>query len=253
MISDIQSVEKRANPFAKQILIFGTTGVVLILLIYVTPLLSPLQIPAAFLLPVYLTYMIFLAIFLYRTINSSLPIIPFLIGFLFVACGTAFDGISTLLMSPTLTLEANPVARSLLDSGFSVNFVIIYGIASQAAYVIFVSVLWAAFLKHKDVLITLTKSRNEKSILGFIKAATGGAHLSWRQYLLPLSLGELPASYYIVWIVSVCFVGGNFYRWYLGFNWLGLLSLPLVLVISISMAIPSVGYVIWLWMEFKNT
>lgn len=253
MIADIQAIEKRTNPYAKQILISGTIGIVFILLVYFTPSLYAFQVPMAFLLPIYLVYGIGLATLIYQTVNTPLPIGPFLIGLLFVAGGAAFDGIATLVKSPTLTLEANPVARSLLDFGFSANLVIIYGIFSQIAFVAFVCILWAAFLKHKDTFLSLVKSKKEQSGLGFIKAAMGGAHLSWRQFFLPYSISEFPTSYYLVWLLPVLFVGGSLYRWYLGFNWLGLLSLSAVLVISVSIAIPFVGYIIWLWREYAKT
>ena len=253
MIADIQAVEKRTNPYAKQILVSGTIGIVFILLVYFTPSLYAFQVPVAFLLPVYLIYEVVLAALMYQAVNSPLPTIPLISGLLFVAGGAALDGLATLIKSPTLTLEANPIARSLLDSGFSVNFVIIYGMASQIAFVVFICVLWAAFLKHKDTFLALVKSKNEQSGLGFIKAAMGGAHLSWRQFFLPFTISEFPTSYYMVWVLSVCFVWGNLYRWYLGFNWLGLPSLPLALAISISIVIPFFGYIIWLWREFNKT
>jgi hypothetical protein len=142
MIEDIQAVEKRTNPYAKQILVSGTIGMVFILLLYYTPSLYAFQVPIAFLLPVYLIYEVVLAALMYQAVNSPLPTIPLISGLLFVAGGVALDGIATLIKSPTLTLEANPIARSLLDSGFSVNFVIIYGMASQIAFVVFICVLW---------------------------------------------------------------------------------------------------------------
>lgn len=253
MIADIQATEKRTNPYAKQILISGTIGIIFILLVYFTSLLYAFQVPMAFLLPVFLIYEIVLATFMYRAIDSPLPTIPFLSGLLFVAGGAAFDGTATLVKSPALTLEANPVARSLLDLGFSVNLVIFYGIVSQIAFVVFVCIMWAAFLKHKDTFLALVKCRKEQSGLGFIKAAMGGANLSWRQFFIPFSISEFPTSYYIVWLLPVLFVGESLYRWYLGFNWLGLISLPSILVISVSIAISSLGYLIWLWREFIKT
>lgn len=253
MIADVQATEKRTNLFAKQILISGIIGITFLLLIYYTSSLRAFQVPVALLLPIYLIYEVVLATYIYQTTNSPLPKIPFLIGSLFVAGGSAFDGVITIVKSPTLSLEANPIARSLLDSGFSANFVIIYGIFSQIVVVVFICILWAAFLKHKDTFLALIKSKKGQSGLEFIKAAMGGGHLSWRQFLLPFKISELPTSYYIVWLVPVLLVGGWFYRWYLGFNWLGLRWFPPVLVISIPMSIAFVGYLIWLWREFTKT
>ena len=257
MIADIQAVEKRTNPYAKQMLISLTIGITFIGLGYFTSLLYAFQTPMAFLLPVFLIYEIILAISIYQAIDTPLPIIPFLFGFLFVAGGAAFDGLATLAKSPTLTLEANRIARSLLDSGFSANLVIIYGLVSQIAYVVFVCVLWAAFLKHKNTYLALVKGKKEQTGLGFIKAAMGGAHLSWKQFLGPVRISEFPTSYYLVWQLPVLLVGTSLHRWYLGFAWLRIPPLPSVLervlAISLSIAIPIIGYIIWLRKEFTKT
>lgn len=252
MVANIQAIEKRTNPYAKQMLIAGMVAGVLIVLVYYMPSLSASRVFIAFLVPIFLIYGIALAALIYQVPDTPLSIVSFLIGSLFVAGGAAFDGIATLIKSPTLSREGNPIARSLLDSGFSANFVTLYGIASQIALVIFICAWWAAFLKHKETLVALAKSKNEQSRFGFLKAAMGGAHLSWRQFFLPFKFSELPTSYYLVWILPVCFVWGSLYRWYLGFNWLGFVSLPLLLVASISVVIPFIGYTIWLWNEHSK-
>jgi hypothetical protein len=247
MTTDIQIIEQRTNPYAKQILVGGSILMVLILVVFYTLYLPALRVPMAFLVPIILMYGIVLAIRIYQALDTSLPMIPFLSGALFLAGGAAFDGIATLVKSPTLTREANPIARSLLDSSFPVSLVTLYGIISQLALVTFVCILWAAFLKHKDTFIALANSKNETSRSAFFKAAFGGAHLSWRQFLVPYKFSEFPTSYYMLWLVPVGFVGGGLYRWYLGFNWLGFISLPLTLSISVSVGIPFICYLIWLW------
>lgn len=251
MTTDIQATEKRTNPYAKQILIGGSILMILILFIFYTPSLPAFRIPMAFFVPIFLIYGTVLAIRVYQIPKTPLALVPFLSGALFLAGGAAFDGIATLIKSPTLTREANPIARSLLDSGFSVWFVILYGIVSQIALVAFICILWAAFLKHKETLIALVKGKNERSGWEFIKAALGGAHLSWRQFLMPYKFSEFPTSYYMLWLVPIGFVGGCLYRWYLGFNWLGLVSLPRLLLAFI-LAIPFIGYTIWLWNEHSK-
>ena len=252
MSKDIQAIEDTTNPYAKQILVGGSILIILSLFIFYTPFLSAFRIPLFFLLPIVLIYGIVLAIRIYQASNTPLPIVPFLSGALFLAGGAAFDGIVTLVKSPTLTREANPIARSLLDSGFSPNLVILHGVISQIAFVAFVCILWAAFLKHKEIFIALVNSKNEKSRLGFFKAAFGGAHLSWRQFLVPYNFSEFPTSYYMVWLVPVCFIGGGLYRWYAGLNWLGFPHFPVALPISIAIGVPFISYIIWLWNKYES-
>jgi hypothetical protein len=252
MTTEIETVEKRTNPYAKQLVVTGIIVAILILLVYFIPSLHAFRVHMTFLLLIYLIYSIGLAAIMYRIAPSPLPIMPFVIGLIIAAGGAALDGISTVINTPTLVLEINPVARSLVDSGYSLNFVMIYGIVFQVAFVVFVCVLWAAFLKHKETYIALVSNNSEKSYLGFIKAAMGGAHLSWRQFFLPLKIDELPTTYYFVWILPICFIWASLLRWYLGFNRLGLVSFPLSLVLIISIAVPIIGYLIWLWLEYKK-
>ncbi len=51
------------------------------------------------------------------------------------------DGIATLLKTPSLTRESNSIARALLDSGHSVDFVVSYGLIAQVAFITLICVL----------------------------------------------------------------------------------------------------------------
>jgi hypothetical protein len=252
MTIDIHAVEKASNPYAKQILYGSFILVVLLLFVVYTPYLAAFRVPLALLLPFLLIYGIVLAIRIYQAVDMHLPLVPFLSGSLLLAGGATFDGIVTIIKSPTLSREANPIARSLLDSGISPALVIFHGTISQIAFVLFVCILWAAFLKHKDTMIALTKSKNEQSGWGFIKAALGGAHLSWRQFLIPYKFSEFPIPYYLLWPIPVCLIWAGIHRWYLGFVWLGLPSLPLDVTVTFATVLPLVGYIIWLWNKYMS-
>jgi hypothetical protein len=251
-MSELDAVEKAANPYAKQFLMAGTLASIVVLIAYYTPAFQPIRMPLAYCLPLSLTYGLVLGFHLYRTARDPLPIVPFLIGVGFVIGGAAFDGLATLIKSPTLAREGNPIARALLDTGRSVNFVILYGFIAQIVFVTLVCILWAAFLRHQRSFLTLVKSKKAKSGMEFIKAALGGGHLSWRQFLFPLRLKEFPTSYYWLWILPVVFVWGSLLRWYWGFTWLGIISLPATWAIGISLGLPTVGYFAWLWLEYSR-
>ena len=252
MTIDIQAVEKASNPYAKQILYGGFILIALLLFVVYTPYLAAFRVPMAFLLPLALIYGVVLAIRIYQVLHTPLPLAPFLFGTLLLAGGAAFDGIVTIIKSPTLAREANPIARSLLNSGIPAEVVILHGLVSQVSFVLFVCILWAAFLKHKDTLIALARSKNALSGWEFIKAALGGAHLSWRQFLMPYKFSEFPTPYYLLWPIPVCLIWAGLHRWYLGFVWLGLPSLSLAVSIAFATGLPLAGYIIWLWKEYKS-
>ncbi len=251
-MSEFKLVEKRALPYVKHLLILLAIVTVLTGLTYFTSFLLGLRVPVAYLIPFLLTYGVVLSIQIYRTAEDPLSMIPFISGISFVVGGAAFDMIATYLKTPTLAREGNPIARALLDSGHSLNFVFTYAIVSQLLYVLWVCILWGAFLKHKDTLIHLAKRRNSNSFAEFIKTATGGEKLTWRQYFLPLTLKELPELYYLVWIFPPGLIVGSLIRWYWGFVWFELISVPLSLVMIITFLLIIVVYCGWLWVEYKK-
>jgi len=251
-MSQLDSIETSTNPYAKQFLVFFMSLAILILLSLYLQAFESILIPLTYILPLSLAYGIVLGIMIYRKAIDPLPITPFVLGFLFMAGGAALDGIATLVNSPTLDREGNPISRVLLDSGHSVSFVIAYGILAQVLWVILICILWAAFLKHKNAYLALVKEKNARSGWDFIKAALGGAHLSWRQFLLPLKIKEFPTSYYWFWMFPVLFVGISLHRWYLGFVWMGMINFSSFGVALISSVLAFVAYLVWLLQVYSK-
>lgn len=152
-MSELDATEKAANPYAKQFLIIGVTASTLALMVYYIPALQVLRLPLAYILPFALAYGIFLAVHLYRTGPDPLPSVPFIIGFIFAVGGAMFDGIATLIKTPSLACEGNPIAKALLASGYSTPMVIAYGIIAQILFVSLICILWGAFLRHKVSMV----------------------------------------------------------------------------------------------------
>jgi hypothetical protein len=246
------NIVERANPYSKWFLLSMCVFFPLLIVVYYTRFLLEMQMPLVYFIPIFLIGSIGLMVVLYRQVNGNLPLIPFLVGVFSIVGGAAFDMIATVAKSPDLTLEANPVARSLLDTGYSVEFVYVYSLLAQILIVALGCVMWASFLRHRKILIASAISAKPKSYLEFAKAATGAGHLSWRQCFLPLSLSDLPMSYHMVWSFVVIWVGMSPYRWYMGFEWLsgvhGFRYQVLVLLMSLSL----IGYAIWLWFEYPQ-
>ena len=161
----------------------------------------------------------------------------------FIVVGACFDMTATLLHAPDLSNEANPVARALLDSAHPLWSVLLYGALCQSLWLLTVCLLWAALLRHR--LTIIDSLRDATSCWQFIKCLTGGARLSWRQWLFPFRISELPDMYFYVWFVAVVFVSGSIDRWYLGLEWFGLLIGYRFHVLITGILLGLTAYVTW--------
>jgi hypothetical protein len=88
------------------------------------------------------------------------------------------------------------------------------------------------------------------ALLPTLKAATGGAKLTWRQWLLPLTYDELHDAYHLFWAMVAVAVAASAYRWYIGLAWFGLVPparvfVPVVACIACLAGLAT--YVLWLW------
>ena len=251
-MTETEEIERLSHPYAKIFLISLTIVSALILIIYFTRYFTALRIVLAYVLPLALLGGIVLVVLLYLQGSDALPQIPLISGWLFSVGGVALDAGATIINTPTLAQEANVIARALLDSGHSIGFVYLYGIVSQVSYLILVCGLWATFLRHRLTLIASAMSTNPKSGLEFIKAATGGAHLSWRQYILPLKLSELPKSYHLLLLIAVTLTGSMTFSWYLGLSWMGVIPVSHTVAVIFCMALSVTVYAIWLWFQYSQ-
>lgn len=249
-LNETEEIERLSNPYANIFLIGFTIVSVLILTISFTGYFDALRIALAYVLPLIFLGGVVLVVMLYLQGKDSLPKVALICGWLFSVGGAALDAGATIIYTPTLARETNVIARTLLDSGHSIGFVYAYGIVSQAFYLILVCGLWATFLRHRLTLIDSAMSTNPKSGLEFIKAATGGAHLSWRQYFLPLKLSELPNSYHLTLLIAATLTGSMTFNWYLGLSWMGVIPVSHALAVIICIMLSVTIYAIWLWFQY---
>jgi len=171
-----------------------------------------------------------------------------LAGVAFTAGGAAFDVGATLWHTPDLAQEGNVVARTLLDSGCSVGFVLAAGAVGQIASTASLVCAWAGLLRHRHLI--LADIPIDGAVLPTLKAATGGANRTWRQWLLPLRYAELPDAYHLWWATAAVLVAGSAYRWYLGLEWFGLVPFAWangrVVVAVVACTAGLAAYVLWL-------
>lgn len=202
---------------------------------------------AALLTPVLLACGLREAVRLLRLGTSAVPLGLAIFGVVYVVGGAAFDMLATALHSPELDREGNPVARAFLDSGYGVPFVYGFAIVAQALLAAFTSIVWIAFLRHREALVaSLPRSG---SVGAFLKAALFGPDWSAgrRGWSLPRRWSDLPSPYHLFWFWVVAFVAGSSERWYLGLEWFQLIHSRRWQVIGGTFVLSTVLYLGWLW------
>jgi hypothetical protein len=155
--------------------------------------------------------------------KGDVPTMPLLAGWAVVVAGAACDIFATVVHSPDLDREGNPVFRGLLDNGVQLGLVFLFGALVQVLFVALTLVLWLGLLRHRHTLVATMPPCG--SLLAFFKAGTGGGELSYRQWLCPLAYADLPSAYHLAWWTAVAFVGTSVYRFYLALEWYGVAPL----------------------------
>lgn len=167
-------------------------------------------------------------ILLDRLVNQGKTRLPWGItacGGLFIVGGAFLDMAVTVAHSPDLELEGNPYVRILLDSQHSLTFVYLHAMFTQSLYITLFCGVWIGFLRHREIIVATISAGSPTSWLDFLKAATGGSHLTVRQWLFPIRLSEAPLLYHYVWLVAIPVVFGiSLFRWYAAMEWIGLVE-----------------------------
>ncbi len=167
-------------------------------------------------------------ILLDRLVNQGQTRLPWGItacGGLFIVGGAVLDMAVTVAHSPNLELEGNPYVRILLDSQHPLPFVYMHALFTQSLYITLFCGIWIGFLRHREIIVDTISSASPTSWVEFLKAATGGAHLSIRQWLFPIRPSEGPLLYHCVWLVAIPVVFGiSLFRWYAAMEWIGLVE-----------------------------
>lgn len=146
-------------------------------------------------------------------------------GGLFIVGGAILDMAVTVAHSPDLELEGNPYVRILLDSQHSLTFVYMHALFTQSLYITLFCGVWIGFLRHREIIVNTISAGAPQSVFEFVKAATGGSHLTVRQWLFPIRPSEAPLIYHYVWLVTIPVVFGiSLFRWYAAMEWIGLVE-----------------------------
>jgi hypothetical protein len=252
MSDNVSMTIEKSNPFARRIihLIIVAFGFfIAIWLLDLPPLIITIL---TILIPIMLVFIINLSFKLFILGSEELPIGIFILVALFIAGGITIDGLATVIQSPDLVRETNILARILIFNWNSTKLVIAYGVIVQSLIAFSLIALWAGFLKHRLIIIRSAINSNPQSGLDFFKAATGGAHLTWRQYLIPLRITDLPEAYHFVWFLSIGAVALVIDRWFLGLGWLGYIIFDRASVYGVALLLAFLGYYLWLANHFRK-
>ncbi len=153
--------------------------------------------------------------------SQTIPIKPAMWGAAFIVMAAVMDLTCTVMINPNLEQEGNIYLRRLLDAGCSVNSVYTYMMITQLLFVTMFVVVWWSFLHHYPLLVKSIVVSDPQSLIEFLKSATGGAHLTWRQWIIPLKPSEVPLLYHCFWFASVGVVFGiSVFRYYAALEWL---------------------------------
>ena len=167
-------------------------------------------------------------ILLDRLVNQGKTRLPWGIavcGGFFIVGGAILDMAVTVAHSPNLEMEGNPYVRVLLDSQHSLPFVYLHALFTQSLYITLFCGIWIGFLRHREIIVETISAASPKGWVEFLKAATGGSHLSIRQWLFPIRPSETPLLYHYVWLIAIPIVFGiSLFRWYAAMEWMGLVD-----------------------------
>jgi len=211
-----------------------------------------LLIPVAMAIPFALCLAVFWIAGLLRSGTAQLPPLISITGVAFIIGGGLFDITATVIHSPTLVAEANPIARAFLDSGYPLWFLYLFASLSQALLLLFTSLAWLAFLRHRQQLVCAMGQPRKMQDL--VRAMVGAGHLPKRKWWqFPTHRSDLPCAYHLLWLLVVLLVGSSLDRWWLGLEWFQLVPSIRGTVTIIAVLATQLVYLAWLWHWSRHT
>lgn len=189
---------------------------------------SRFQVVTAYLLPVAALASSGILVRIARQGRELMSPIRFWSGCALIAGAAVMDLGVTFYFSPDLMEEGNPIVVALLEFGHPLSWVIAHMLLTTLAIVGMFCAFWGAFLCHLPYLLEIIRDENPANRKAFLKAATGGAHLSLRQWMFPCRISDLPRLYHGIWMVGVSIVFGiSIFRYYVSLEWLGVFNAAL--------------------------
>lgn len=190
-----------------------------------------------------------------RSAHGTVRPLELAAGVAFLVGAATIDLVVTVKSDPFLTLEGNPYIRVLLDmTEHSYGFVYALVALTQILFVGIFITCWWAFLRHRKTIVGLVNSAGAQNWPSFIKAATGGGGLTYRQWLFPFRPDEIPNPYLSVWpaALATCF-GTSLFRYWASAEWLHIVPAEthlryIVLFVGVVGTLATYyGWLAWRW------
>jgi hypothetical protein len=187
--------------------------------------------------------------------GTPIPYRPAIWGSAFIILAAMMDLGCTLMMSPMLEDEGNIYLRRLLDAGCAIESVYVYIFITQVLFVSMFVIVWVSFLQHYPLLVQSIVVSDPQTTVEFLKSATGGAHLTWRQWIIPLRPSEVPLLYHCFWFAAVGVIFGiSIFRYYAALEWLSIVPVSIegrIMTASLGIAGSLLSYLYILHQESR--
>lgn len=192
----------------------------------------------------------------YRLFSNSkdpLDIKTAVAGWAFIAGGALFDIGATIFHSPNLSRESNPIVQILFNNGFGIAFVYSFGAIAQFFLILWVCLLWGAFIRHRGFWLDNVMLLKPNSFASFFCYSFSGRKLGIINFLIPFGKSRSKKGYFIFWILIPFIVGCFMSRWLLGFHWFNLfLEISQVSGAIIGAIAAYAIFFIWFYLEYKR-
>ncbi len=250
-MSEARQIESHAQPYAKQLLLLILALLPITGVLYFTRYFMRIPFLFTFGLIAFLAYAIYLVIQIYRAGSGKVSPLLFGVGAIFIMFGVTFDVIITVIKSPSLEMEANLVARLLLESGCSIEFVYVYGFTAQVMLIVLLCLMWATFLRHCHTIIELAWQLDPKTPNEFGTAIIYGKDITQRLWGHRLSYYRNYKWYHRIQLVFGISIVAPFLRIYAGLTWLNVRFSPII-PIAVIVLLWTTLYYIWVKTEYTK-
>lgn len=166
-------------------------------------------------------YMLWNATFLLRTLPGRVPSIALCSGMALVIGSSIIDMAVTVMYSPDLSREGNPIVLMLFDLQAPLWFVYLFELMFNILFMTLVLVLWACFLKSYPKMLETIPYKNFITTFRWIMGAGNISLLDW-------FLCRKVDFYHMISLVTLMLVMGYFLRLYAALEWLSIIPISII-------------------------
>lgn len=181
-------------------------------------------------------FVLFFTIKIFNSLPGKMNTLALIGGLFLIIGGTIFDIANTVIYSPDLELEANPIIQFFIQYNFSLKKIYFFAFIYQVCNTLLTSFLWASFLKAYPTIIKSLPKKNIWKTTVFIFAGPKATSFDF-------IVGKVDPFYFITSITPVL-TALSLYRWYLGLEWLELVPISRILM-PFFVAVLSIFYYIY--------